>query len=62
MYQVTYIGEWHTHPDGAAAKPSPIDRKQLDTLAADLASEERPAVLIIVGADELCISAQEPTN
>ena len=59
MHQITYLGEWHTHPDGAAADPSPVDRKQMDELAADLATEERPAVMIIVGAGELRVSARE---
>ncbi|WP_411975064.1 ThiF family adenylyltransferase [Sulfitobacter faviae] len=59
MHQITYLGEWHTHPDGAAADPSPVDRKQMDALASDLATEERPAVMIIVGADELRVSARE---
>lgn len=62
MHQLTYIGEWHTHPEGASADPSPIDRKQLDELAADLASEERPGIMAIVGSSDIRLFAEEPDH
>lgn len=52
MHQLTYVGEWHSHPKGATAFPSSIDYKQLDALASDLAPENRPGVMVIVGEQE----------
>lgn len=49
MHQLTYIGEWHSHPRGAAAVPSIIDCDQLSLLADSLAAENRPGLMIIVG-------------
>lgn len=52
MHQVTYIGEWHSHPDGFGAGKSAVDHKQIEEVAADLSLEERPAVMVIVGQSE----------
>lgn len=55
MHQITYIGEWHSHPNGARAMPSVIDRRQLNALAVETAPDERPAVMIIVANDDVGI-------
>ena len=52
MHQLAYVGEWHSHPKGAAANPSLIDQVQLDGLSASLKSEDRPGVMVIVGERE----------
>lgn len=52
MHQMTYVGEWHSHPPGAASIPSSIDQAQLDHLADNLCSENRPSVMAIVGEQE----------
>jgi len=48
---VGYIGEWHSHPPGHGADPSPDDLYQLAYLALGMSHEGLPAVSIIVGAD-----------
>ncbi|MCH8490763.1 MAG: Mov34/MPN/PAD-1 family protein [Oceanicaulis sp.] len=55
MHQIMYIGEWHSHPKGARAVPSLIDRRQLNALAAETAPDERPAVMIIIANDDFGI-------
>jgi len=52
MDQIVYIGEWHTHPDGASADPSPVDNDQLVGLRGAMLGQQRPIVMLIVGADE----------
>lgn len=51
---VGYIGEWHSHPQGYGANPSSDDKFQLAYLTLGLALEGLPAVMLIVGDDELC--------
>lgn len=51
---VGYIGEWHSHPRGHSAHPSGDDKFQLAYLTLGLALEGLPAVMLIVGNDELC--------
>jgi integrative and conjugative element protein (TIGR02256 family) len=51
---VGYIGEWHSHPRGYGARPSGYDKFQLAYLTLGLALEGLPAVMLIVGDDELC--------
>ncbi|MBI4996669.1 MAG: Mov34/MPN/PAD-1 family protein [Rhodocyclales bacterium] len=51
---VGYIGEWHSHPRGYSAHPSGDDKFQLAYLTLGLALEGLPAVMLIVGDDELC--------
>jgi integrative and conjugative element protein (TIGR02256 family) len=47
--QVGYVGEWHSHPDGVAARPSAMDVSQLVWLVDKLSIVDQPAVMIIVG-------------
>lgn len=51
---VGYIGEWHSHPRGYGAHPSSADKFQLAYLTLGLALEGLPALMLIVGDDELC--------
>ena len=51
MNQIVYIGEWHTHPDGARVDPSPVDNDQLQSLRNDMLGQQRPIVMLIVGGD-----------
>lgn len=50
---VGYIGEWHSHPQGYSAHPSDDDKFQLAYLTLGLASEGLPAVMLIVGDNDL---------
>ncbi len=49
MHQLTYIGEWHSHPRGARTTPSLTDAAQLVLLREELLAEQRPPVMVIVG-------------
>lgn len=49
MHQLTYIGEWHSHPCGVRTTPSPTDAAQLVLLREELMAEQRPPVMVIVG-------------
>ncbi|WP_386630391.1 ThiF family adenylyltransferase [Sulfitobacter geojensis] len=59
MHQLVYVGEWHSHPMGASATPSSIDHIQLNELATDLTSENRPGVMVIIGEHETGIFGKE---
>lgn len=47
MDQVTYVGEWHSHPDGAPCVPSESDVTQMRWVEAKLHPEGRPALMLI---------------
>jgi hypothetical protein len=49
MHQLTYIGEWHSHPRGARTTLSITDAAQLIALRGELMAEQRPPVMVIVG-------------
>ncbi|WP_167399124.1 ThiF family adenylyltransferase [Ectopseudomonas oleovorans] len=51
---VRYIGEWHSHPRGYSATPSGDDKYQLAYLTLGLAMEGLPAVMLIIGDDDMC--------
>jgi integrative and conjugative element protein (TIGR02256 family) len=48
-----YLGEWHSHPKGASAAVSKDDRKALTLLSGVMAEDARPAIMLIVGEDEI---------
>jgi hypothetical protein len=47
MYQVRYLGEWHSHPRYADARPSDTDIAQLAYLGSELAADELPGLMAI---------------
>ena len=47
--QLDYIGEWHSHPDGAGVSMSDDDQKALRYLSELRAADGRPGVFLIVG-------------
>ena len=51
-FQLSYVGEWHSHPGGSAA-PSETDRTTFARLGREADHEDRPAVMAIVGGEEL---------
>jgi hypothetical protein len=53
--QVRYIGEWHSHPPRASARPSTIDGRQLDWLAALMGMDSMPALMVIAADRELAV-------
>jgi integrative and conjugative element protein (TIGR02256 family) len=51
--QVRYVGEWHSHPRHHSTDPSDIDVAQIAWLTDSLASDGCPALMIIVGDDDI---------
>ncbi|MBB4426597.1 integrative and conjugative element protein (TIGR02256 family) [Bradyrhizobium sp. CIR48] len=51
--QVRYVGEWHSHPRNHSTNPSHIDVAQIAWLTDSLASDGCPALMIIVGDDDI---------
>ena len=49
---IDYVGEWHSHPDGAGVSLSPDDRKALSNLVDLRASDGLPGAFLIVGEDD----------
>jgi hypothetical protein len=47
MHQVRYLGEWHSHPRYANARPSDIDIAQLAYLGSELAADRLPGLMAI---------------
>lgn len=50
---LTYVGEWHSHPDGAAVRPSADDEIVFAYLTEHLHPTGAPYVMAICGAHEL---------
>jgi Prokaryotic E2 family A/ThiF family/Prokaryotic homologs of the JAB domain len=53
--QVRYVGEWHSHPPRASARPSAIDGQQIDWLAALMDMDSMPALMLIAAERELAV-------
>ena len=53
--QVRYVGEWHSHPPHASARPSPVDGRQIDWLAALMAMDSTPALMLIAADKEIAV-------
>lgn len=52
---LTYIGEWHSHPDGAQCRPSSDDKKVQQWIASYMSAEGLPSVMLIAGENnKLC--------
>jgi len=47
--QVNYVGEWHSHPDGAGVGPSTDDAALLASIADEMRMDGWPGVMMIVG-------------
>jgi hypothetical protein len=47
MHQVRYLGEWHSHPRYASARPSGTDIAQLVYLGSELAADGLPGLMAI---------------
>ena len=48
---LTYVGEWHSHPPGARSAPSSDDKVLLRWIGDILADVEAPATMLIFGED-----------
>lgn len=56
---VSYIGEWHSHPEGHSSEPSATDVVLLATLASRLAADGIPALMAIVSERGVGVSLGE---
>lgn len=56
---LTYVGEWHSHPPGAASTPSLDDNILLRWIGDILAEVEAPATMLIFGEDGCRIVLRE---
>lgn len=48
-----YLGEWHSHPRGVAARPSDDDEKVFDYLEAHIGPTAAPFIMAICGTEEV---------
>lgn len=53
--QVRYVGEWHSHPPRASARPSAIDGVQIDWLASLMEMDSMPALMVIAADAETAV-------
>ena len=58
---VSYIGEWHSHPEGCSSRPSSYDCRQLNYLMSVMARDGAPAIILIVSGDMITISLDQST-
>ncbi|WP_016761539.1 Mov34/MPN/PAD-1 family protein [Leptospira kirschneri] len=56
---VNYIGEWHSHPQGASARPSKIDFQQISQFIEIMSIDGLPHVMLIVGENDLSYTLAE---
>lgn len=60
--QITYVGEWHSHPRGAAVRPSGDDLRAYEWLTSYMHVEALPGIMVIVGdRRRLCLVTAEPS-
>ena len=50
--QVGYVGEWHSHPDGAEIAMSGDDCKLLQEIAEEVRTDGWPGIMMIVGTNQ----------
>ena len=55
--RLQYVGEWHSHPDGVAARPSDDDEGVFSYLCRQLAPAGAPYAMLICGRDETWLRA-----
>jgi hypothetical protein len=60
--QLSYVGEWHTHPESTSALPSPKDLVQLADLARLLDMNGVPAAMLIAGDDGVRLHSGDITG
>lgn len=46
---LSYVGEWHSHPEGHSANPSEDDRKALEGLKSEIWIDGVPGIIAILG-------------
>lgn len=60
--QITYVGEWHSHPRGATVSPSGDDFRAYEWLTSYMHVEALPGIMLIVGdRRKLCLVTGDPS-
>lgn len=58
--QITYIGEWHSHPAGSSTRPSRDDIILFSALESRMHPAGLPAVMLIIGDDSMNLTYSTP--
>ena len=59
--QVSYVGEWHSHPKGAAVRPSHDDLMAYEWLVGHMNLEALPGLMLIIGdRKRICLVSSDP--
>jgi hypothetical protein len=53
LYNLTYLGEWHTHPDGSSTNMSEDDKIQLEWIQEVVLGKGYPGVMLIIGEKDI---------
>ncbi|HEV2248604.1 MAG TPA: Mov34/MPN/PAD-1 family protein [Terriglobia bacterium] len=60
--QISYVGEWHSHPRGASIRPSTDDLRAYGWLTSHMHAEALPGIMLIIGdRREFCLVSAEPS-
>lgn len=60
--QVSYVGEWHSHPKGAPVRPSEDDLQAYEWLAGHMHLESLPGLMLIIGdRKRICLVSSDPS-
>lgn len=60
--QLSYVGEWHSHPDGCSTRPSADDLKAYQWLIGHMHLESLPGIMLIIGeSSEFRLVSIEPS-
>ena len=61
--QISYVGEWHSHPRGASIHPSSDDLRAYGWLTSHMHAEALPGIMLIIGdRREICLVSAEPRS
>jgi hypothetical protein len=60
--QVSYVGEWHSHPKGASVRPSRDDLLAYQWLIGHMHLESLPGLMLIIGdRKRICLVSSDPS-
>ncbi|WP_196215526.1 Mov34/MPN/PAD-1 family protein [Piscirickettsia salmonis] len=59
---VSYIGEWHSHPNSYSATPSSSDKTQLKYLSDVMGREGLPGIMVIISEQNISVSIDDITE
>ncbi len=61
--QITYVGEWHSHPDECSVCPSKDDLQAYRWLTGYMHGEGLPSIMLIIGEErQFCLVSNEPDS